>query len=174
LICISIKCLQVNFCISKMWHVLCIICNIFYCLFHVFLVHILPHFGAQIVTCSISYGLWPHVGGLNEQNKYHIISYLKFAASHHSVPSLSAGCSSCSELQVNTVTSCIRPVRVSDVLPNGFRYISHGKAAVRQSFIRSQSAFFKTCLKRGQMFQWTGELRAQSCIVIFVKTIFYL
>jgi len=40
-----------------------------------FLVHILPHFVAQIVTCSISYGLWPHVVGLNEQNKYHIISF---------------------------------------------------------------------------------------------------
>jgi len=33
----------------------------------------LPHFVAQIVTCSISYGLWPHVVGLNEQNKYHIV-----------------------------------------------------------------------------------------------------
>jgi hypothetical protein len=40
-----------------------------------FLVYILPHFVAKIVTCSISYGLWPHVVGLNEQNKYHIISY---------------------------------------------------------------------------------------------------
>jgi len=35
----------------------------------------LPYFVAQIVTCSISFGLWPHVVGLNEQNKYHIISY---------------------------------------------------------------------------------------------------
>jgi len=33
----------------------------------------MPHFVAQIVTCSISYGLWLHVLGLNEQNKYHII-----------------------------------------------------------------------------------------------------
>ena len=49
-----------------------VFCNIFYCLFHVFL-HILPHFVAQIVTCPISYGLWPHIVGLNEQNKYYII-----------------------------------------------------------------------------------------------------
>jgi len=32
-------------------------------------VHILPYFVTQILTCSISYGLWPHVVGLNEQNK---------------------------------------------------------------------------------------------------------
>jgi hypothetical protein len=40
--------------------------------FPCFLVHVLPHFVAQIVTCFISYGLWPHAVGLNEQNKYHI------------------------------------------------------------------------------------------------------
>jgi len=32
-----------------------------------------PYFVAQIVTCSISFGLWPHVVESNEQNKYHII-----------------------------------------------------------------------------------------------------
>jgi len=42
--------------------------------FPCFLVYILPYFVAQIVTCSISFGLWPHVVGLEEQNKYHIIS----------------------------------------------------------------------------------------------------
>jgi len=26
-------------------------------------------YAAQTLTCSISYGLWPHVAGLNEQNK---------------------------------------------------------------------------------------------------------
>ena len=50
--------------------------------FPCFLVHILPHFVAQIVTCSISYEPWPHVLGLNEQNKYHIISYLLPHAYH--------------------------------------------------------------------------------------------
>jgi hypothetical protein len=40
--------------------------------FPCFLVHILPHFVAQIVTCSVSYGLWPHAVRLNEQNKYHL------------------------------------------------------------------------------------------------------
>jgi len=43
--------------------------------FPCFLVYILPYFVAQIVTCSISFELWPHIVGLNEQNKYHIISY---------------------------------------------------------------------------------------------------
>jgi hypothetical protein len=57
--------------------VTCIMYNMqyFWLSFPCFLVDILPHFVAQIVTCSISYGLWPHVVGLNEQNKYHIISY---------------------------------------------------------------------------------------------------
>jgi len=32
------------------------------------------HFVAQIVTCSISYGLWPHVVGSNEQNKLSLSS----------------------------------------------------------------------------------------------------
>jgi hypothetical protein len=51
------------------WNVTCIIsiCKFFTVLLHVSLVHILPClYYTSFLTCSISYGLWPHVAGLNE------------------------------------------------------------------------------------------------------------
>jgi len=56
------------FFISKMWHVLYLICKYLIVFFHVFRVHILPYL-CYILPCSIFYVLWPHVAGLNEQNK---------------------------------------------------------------------------------------------------------
>ena len=49
--------------ISKMWHVLYLICKYFDCFFF-YLIYV-----TQILTCSISYGIWRRVAGLNEQNK---------------------------------------------------------------------------------------------------------
>jgi len=48
------------------------------------------HFVAQIVTCSISYGLWPHVVGSNEQNKLSLSLSLHVSASNRP----SSGCTS--------------------------------------------------------------------------------
>jgi len=59
--------------------------------FPCFLVHILLHFVAQIVTCSIPYRLWPHVVGLNEQNKYNIIS-MKLVPRERPWPRVSYDC----------------------------------------------------------------------------------
>jgi len=55
-----------------MWHVLYLICKYFDCLFQFFLYIFCLIYVTQILTCSIAYGLWPHVAGLNEKkiNKY--------------------------------------------------------------------------------------------------------
>jgi hypothetical protein len=73
--------LHVCFLSVRVWHVLHLICKYFDCLSSCFCCTYFTLFVVtQILTCSISYGLLPHVAGLNEQNnkyKYLILQVIQ-------------------------------------------------------------------------------------------------